>query len=173
MKVCRLKVWKAFHHTGLQNTWKNKDVCVYRKYPKLSGCSQRPDDDHSWWVPWCCCTTRYVKHPSWLKDFVHPRLHIAVVINSVIRWRRKCHVDKAIKVRWKENRFQHYFCSAVGKHNSLYPSINCSQHQMHISEQLLQVVIVQFWNTTQPHTASEFLQLSHQPDHDINQLLKV
>lgn len=166
-------MWKAFHHTGLQNTWKNKDVCVYRKYPKLSGCSQRPGDDHGWWVPWCRCMTRYVKHPSWLKDFVHLCLQITAVINSVIHRKRKCSVDKAIKVRWKENWFQHYFCSAVGKHDSLHPSINCGRHQIHISENLLQDVIVQFWNTTQSHTASQFLQLSHQRDHDTKQLLKV
>lgn len=166
-------MWKTFHHTGLQNTWKNKDVCVYRKYPKLSGCSQRPGDDHSWRVPWCRCTTRYIKHPSWLKDFIHPCLHIVAVINSVIHRRRKCCVHKAIKVRWNKNWFQHYICSVVGKHDSLHPSINCSQHQIHISEQLLQDVIMWFWNTTQSHTASQFLQLSHQMYHGRKQLLKI
>lgn len=94
---------KSLPHTGLQNTWKNKDVCVYRKYPKLPGCCQCPGNDHRWWVLWCPCTTRYIKHPSWLKDFMHPCLYIADVFNSIIHRRIKWHINDPIKVRWKEN----------------------------------------------------------------------
>lgn len=149
-------MWKAFHHTGLQNTWKNKDVCVYRKYPKLSGCSQSPGDEHGWWVPWCRCTTHYVKHPSWLKDYRHPCLHTTAVINSVIHRRQKCHADKATKIRWNENWFQDFFCRAVGKWDSLFLSINYSHHQTHVSEVLLQDLI----DFETPHSLTHFPSLS-------------
>lgn len=136
--------------------------------------SQRPGDDHSWRVPWCRCTTHYVKHPSWLKDFLHSWSHIAAEINSALHRREKCRAEKATKVRWKENWFQPYFCSTVGKHDSWHPPIIiCGQHQTGICEQLLQGVMAQFWTITQSHTASQFVQLSHQMDPSTKKPLKV
>lgn len=135
--------------------------------------SQRPGNDHSLRVSWCHCSTHYVKDPSWLKDFLHSWSHISAEINSATHRREKWQAEMATKVRWKENWFQSYFCSSVGKHDSWHPSINCGQHQIGICERLFQGVIVRFWNTTQSHTAPHFVQLSHQMDPGTKNLLKV